>query len=219
MVVVMKTKDQQARVRILAKYGVEASRCKEVHFRAGQALHMQDDPIEHIFLIISGTAFIYKSASNGLSGASCYECSHGCIGAMEIFYDAPRFDCSSTASTDVTAFLVPIEYAHELLNSSFTFVRQIANDLAEQLRRTHITLINVQTHSALERLALYLVDTSKMGCYSATIQQAATAIGVSYRHAWRLFQELQENGVLKKQGKVYQIASPRKLYALASQTG
>lgn len=57
---------------------------------------------------------------------------------MEIFLDTMRFDCSSMASTDVTTFLLPIDYVQELLQSSFTFVRQIASDLAEQLQHTHV---------------------------------------------------------------------------------
>ena len=136
MVMIMKATDQRIRAEILARYDVDARRCREVFFPAGQQLHAQDAPLENIFLVISGSIFISKSSSNGLSGASCYECTHGCIGAMEIFLDTMRFDCSSVASTDVTTFLLPIDYVQELLQSSFTFVRQIASDLAEQLQHT-----------------------------------------------------------------------------------
>lgn len=186
----MKATDQRIRAEILARYDVDARRCREVFFPAGQQLHAQDAPLENIFLVISGSIFISKSSSNGLSGASCYECTHGCIGAMEIFLDTMRFDCSSVASTDVTTFLLPIDYVQELLQSSFTFVRQIASDLAEQLQHTHVILNDAQTHAAVERLARYLMVVSEQQLYRSGIQQAATAIGVSYRHAWRLFQEL-----------------------------
>ena len=114
----MKATDQRIRAEILARYDVDARRCREVFFPAGQQLHAQDAPLENIFLVISGSIFISKSSSNGLSGASCYECTHGCIGAMEIFLDTMRFDCSSVASTDVTTFLLPIDYVQELLQSS-----------------------------------------------------------------------------------------------------
>ena len=115
MVMIMKATDQRIRAEILARYDVDARRCREVFFPAGQQLHAQDAPLENIFLVISGSIFISKSSSNGLSGASCYECTHGCIGAMEIFLDTMRFDCSSVASTDVTTFLLPIDYVQELL--------------------------------------------------------------------------------------------------------
>ena len=176
----MKATDQRIRAEILARYDVDARRCREVFFPAGQQLHAQDAPLENIFLVISGSIFISKSSSNGLSGASCYECTHGCIGAMEIFLDTMRFDCSSVASTDVTTFLLPIDYVQELLQSSFTFVRQIASDLAEQLQHTHVILNDAQTHAAVERLARYLMVVSEQQLYRSGIQQAATAIGVSY---------------------------------------
>ena len=177
---IMKATDQRIRAEILARYDVDARRCREVFFPAGQQLHAQDAPLENIFLVISGSIFISKSSSNGLSGASCYECTHGCIGAMEIFLDTMRFDCSSVASTDVTTFLLPIDYVQELLQSSFTFVRQIASDLAEQLQHTHVILNDAQTHAAVERLARYLMVVSEQQLYRSGIQQAATAIGVSY---------------------------------------
>ena len=180
MVMIMKATDQRIRAEILARYDVDARRCREVFFPAGQQLHAQDAPLENIFLVISGSIFISKSSSNGLSGASCYECTHGCIGAMEIFLDTMRFDCSSVASTDVTTFLLPIDYVQELLQSSFTFVRQIASDLAEQLQHTHVILNDAQTHAAVERLARYLMVVSEQQLYRSGIQQAATAIGVSY---------------------------------------
>ena len=207
MVMIMKATDQRIRAEILARYDVDARRCREVFFPAGQQLHAQDAPLENIFLVISGSIFISKSSSNGLSGASCYECTHGCIGAMEIFLDTMRFDCSSVASTDVTTFLLPIDYVQELLQSSFTFVRQIASDLA------------AQTHAAVERLARYLMVVSEQQLYRSGIQQAATAIGVSYRHAWRLFQELLQDGTLEKEGRAYRIANTRQLLRLASLTG
>ena len=180
MVMIMKATDQRIRAEILARYDVDARRCREVFFPAGQQLHAQDAPLENIFLVISVSIFISKSSSNGLSGASCYECTHGCIGAMEIFLDTMRFDCSSVASTDVTTFLLPIDYVQELLQSSFTFVRQIASDLAEQLQHTHVILNDAQTHAAVERLARYLMVVSEQQLYRSGIQQAATAIGVSY---------------------------------------
>ena len=46
-----------------------------------------------------------------------------------------------------------------------------------------------------------------------------TAIGVSYRHAWRLFQELLQDGTLEKEGRAYRIANTRQLLRLASLTG
>lgn len=219
MVMIMKATDQRIRAEILARYDVDARRCREVFFSAGQQLHAQDAPLENIFLVISGSIFISKSSSNGLSGASCYECTHGCIGAMEIFLDTMRFDCSSVASTDVTTFLLPIDYVQELLQSSFTFVRQIASDLAEQLQHTHVILNDAQTHAAVERLARYLMVVSEQQLYRSGIQQAATAIGVSYRHAWRLFQELLQDGTLEKEGRAYRIANTRQLLRLASLTG
>ena len=166
---IMKATDQRIRAEILARYDVDARRCREVFFPAGQQLHAQDAPLENIFLVISGSIFISKSSSNGLSGASCYECTHGCIGAMEIFLDTMRFDCSSVASTDVTTFLLPIDYVQELLQSSFTFVRQIASDLAEQLQHTHVILNDAQTHAAVERLARYLMVVSEQQLYRSGI--------------------------------------------------
>ena len=53
----------------------------------------------------------------------------------------------------------------------------------------------------------------------ALIVAAATAIGVSYRHAWRLFQELLQDGTLEKEGRAYRIANTRQLLRLASLTG
>ena len=138
---------------------------------------------------------------------------------MKIFLDTMRFDCSSVASTDVTTFLLPIDYVQELLQSSFTFVRQIASDLAEQLQHTHVILNDAQTHAAIERLARYLMVVSEQQLYRSGIQQAATAIGGSYRHAWRLFQELLQDGTLEKEGRAYRIANTRQLLRLASLTG
>ena len=65
----METTDQRIRAEILARYGVNARRCREAFFPAGQQLHAQDAPLENIFLVISGAVFISKSSSNGLSGA------------------------------------------------------------------------------------------------------------------------------------------------------
>ena len=46
-----------------------------------------------------------------------------------------------------------------------------------------------------------------------------SAIGVSYRHAWRLFQELLQDGTLEKEGRAYRIANTRQLLRLASLPG
>ena len=65
MVMIMKATDQRIRAEILARYDVDARRCREVFFPAGQQLHAQDAPLENIFLVISGSIFISKSSSNG----------------------------------------------------------------------------------------------------------------------------------------------------------
>lgn len=46
MVMIMKATDQRIRAEILARYDVDARRCREVFFPAGQQLHAQDAPLE-----------------------------------------------------------------------------------------------------------------------------------------------------------------------------
>lgn len=163
-----------------------------------------DKPVEHLFFMIEGRAKIYKIHENGKRSLLQFLTTGDFIGELSLLEVEDQVKDVQTIDRCICLALPYRRVKQELLDDNH-FLKTIAKYLGKKvlLRVEHFS--NNQNYELKHRLAAYMLQTEVAGIYQEKHTETAEFLGVSYRHLIYTFNEFQQLGLIKKQGKGYEL--------------
>lgn len=206
-------------LQLLEEIGLQKEECIQEKYGPGDVIIRQGYPAEHIRFIIKGSVNVPVNASNGGIYLIRYSLAHSILGNVELLSGDDTYINGAIAVNTVETLAVPMTRARELMGVNVSFVRYMAKDLADKMKRTTQDILAAQTRTAEERLSFYLLETAEDGIYRTSLTVAANATGITYRHTWRLMQKLCGCGILSKEADGYHILQREELVKCAWKSG
>lgn len=192
----------------LAEYGLQSlfpDACTCMLFHPGEAVTREGMPITWLSVIISGKAKICSTAPNGKNLVLCYYVSDGLIGDLELMTGLTTATTTVVAITDFECISVSLYPHRAFLKSNAVFLNRLGNELAIKLLRSSDSFVSFALYSGEERLCSYILQTSHHNIFSDILTDVSCSVGMSYRHMFRLLNQLCEEAILEKRESGYHI--------------
>ena len=185
----------------LSEYGLscETVRGARVHlYRTGETILRQGCAMDSLYLLVSGTARVSVSSSDGKNLIFCSEVSSGMLGDVELALGERSASTTVVVASPLCCVVLPFSANEDALKANLRFMERLSRELAQKLQnRGHAHMASALLSSE-ERLCGYLLFTAQDGMFHEPMTEAAQAIGVSYRHVFRLINVLCQDGILEK---------------------
>lgn len=199
---------------ILKEYGINHIRAGSVscfHYEAGEAILLEGMPMLYVYLVISGKAKVCVSAVNGRDFVLSHYISNGVIGDVELMTNRQTASTSIIAVTEFTCIALPCQIYAKSLKSNLCFLNRIGFALSEKLLHTTRSCQYTALHTGEERLCSYIAETSVNGLFCEALTDVSCSIGISYRHLFRILNQLCRDGIIRKLANGYRITNPEEL--------
>lgn len=199
----------------LSEYDIFPDHAFCQYFQAGETILREGAFMEQLLIVMDGTAKVCATASNGRDLVLCYYLSDGLVGDIELMTDDHEATTTIIAITDFECIALPYRIYGADLKSNITFLNKTGRELSLKLLRSSKSFLSTALHSGEERLCTYILQTSHNGIFSETLTDVARLIGISYRHLFRILNQLCEQGILVKFSTGYRIINRRELERIA----
>ncbi|WP_431028066.1 transcriptional regulator YeiL [Lysinibacillus sp. LZ02] len=184
-------------------------------FFANEYIVRFDEDMPYLFFIIDGRAKIYRVHENGKRTLIQFLKKDDFIGELSLI-EVEKDLKDVVAINDCTCLAIPLSSSKELLLNSNLFLYDLSKYLGDKLlkRTNHYTAM--QDYEFKNRLAEYILQLENDGCFGEKHTETAEYLGVSYRHLMHTFNQFQQDGLLKKEGRQYFILNKGELEKLSS---
>ena len=162
-------------------------------------------PLTWLGIIVCGKAKICSTAPNGRNLVLCYYISEGIIGDLELMTGLKTATTTIAAITDFECITISLSIHSAALKSNTAFLNKVGNELALKLLRSSASFVSSSLYSGEERLCAYILQTSHNNMFSDILSDVSCSVGMSYRHMFRLLNQLCAQGILEKHGYGYLI--------------
>lgn len=204
----------------LTEYGINnmvLDACTCLHFKAGETILQEGMPIIQLMIVITGKAKVCSTGKNGKDLVLCYYISDGIIGDIELMTNTYVAATNMIAITDFECIALPYQkYAIELKNN-LAFLNRIGSELSAKLLRSSKNYVYTALYSGEERLCSYILQTSHDDIFDDILTDVSCSTGMSYRHMFRLLNQLCNDGLLNKRDKGYLIVDRDELIRRAAE--
>ena len=199
---------------MLAEYGlfgIDTTNASLIRFERGEWFITEGQPMDYLFILLSGKAKVCMSEPGGRSLILSYYVSEGVLGDLELLMGRREATSSLQALTPLLCIGLPLTVYSQLLLNQLPFVLRIAQGLASKLSENvnHTTEIILRPFEA--RLSGYLLQSAQGGVFSERLIDVAEQLGVSYRHLLRALKSFCEGGILEKRKDGYHIIDEKAL--------
>lgn len=185
--------------------------CLCLRFEAGETILHEGMPIMYLMFVVTGKVKICSTAKNGKDLVLCYYISDGIIGDLELMTDTYDATAGIIAITDFECIALPYQkYAIDLKNN-LAFLKRLGSELSMKLLRISKNYVFTTLHSGEERLCSYILQASHNAIFNEILTDVSCSIGMSYRHMFRLLNQLCTEGVLDKRDNGYIIVNREEL--------
>lgn len=194
----------------LAEYGLALSAltgCEARSYEAGETLVHVGGYIDNMLLITEGRAKICRYAANGRSLVLCYA-SSGLMENLEVLCGIENATASVVAMTDLVCLTIPWRANEAYLRGNSAFLDILCQGLARKLLHADSHVSSAALRSCEGRLCAYLLEFSYKGVFSELLTEAASYVGISYRHMLRILNQLCGEGLLEKGPSGYRLLDP-----------
>lgn len=199
----------------LAEYGLDLSAltgCEARFYEAGETIIQVGRYIDNMLLITEGRAKVCRYAANGRSLVLCYASSE-LMENLEVLCGIKNATTSVAAMTDLVCVAIPWRANEAYLRGNLAFLNGLCRSLADKLLCTSSHISSASLRSCEGRLCAYLLEFSYKGVFSELLTEAASYVGMSYRHMLRILNRLCREGLLEKGPAGYRILDPAGLEA------
>ena len=187
-------------------------------FEAGEIILHEGMAILYLLIAVKGKAKVCTIAKNGKDLALCYYISHGLIGDIELMTNTSIASSSVIAMTDFECIALPYKnYAADLKNN-LTFLNRLGSELSVKLIRSSKDYVSTALCSGEERLCSYILESSNNDVFNEVLADVSSSIGMSYRHMFRLLNQLCMDRVLDKKDYGYLIIDRHELIRRSADT-
>ncbi|MDD4843756.1 MAG: cyclic nucleotide-binding domain-containing protein [Anaerotignum sp.] len=185
----------------LKEYGLDfcsLQDCVLCSFDSGEVLLNQGDPVEHLFIVLRGKIKVCMLAANGKDLTLCYYIANGILGDVEFVQENKSASATSIAAFPSACIRIPLNLNQEYLIHNITFMNQVARGLSTKLLNSSYAHITSALYSGEERLCSYILMAEHNGMFTEILSDVSKSIGISYRHLFRLLNDMCQRGVLEK---------------------
>lgn len=170
-----------------------------------------------MYLLVKGKVKVFTSQENGKVYLINVESAPNSYGDLELF-KRETYSANAQALIDLIVIGVPRNYVEKTCYDYPPFLRFIADSLGRRLNNiTHISSQNL-CQPLKVKLAGYLIlhmeDQTRFKLYTS-MTDVADHLGATYRHISRTFKDLEEEGLIRKEGKWIEIINEPVMRKLA----
>ena len=130
---------------------------------------------------------------------------------MEILNDIKESIAEIKAISDLHCIALPNEQFQKEFNNNIVFSNMMAKVLANKLLNSSNNYANSALHSATSRLANYMLENTDSNNFADVLTEVATSTGMSYRHMFRILNEMCKDNIIEKTSSGYKILDIEKL--------
>ncbi len=195
-------------IAILKVYGLQnisVSDCTCVRYEAGERITEEGTSISKLTLVAKGHAKICRTSPNGKSLILCYYISEGVIGEIELLTGQSIATTTVIAISDFECVTVEYKKCKEELEGNLVFSHKLGVILARKMSESADNFVASALYSGEQRLCSYILQNSHHNYFSDVLTDVSSSIGMSYRHLFRLLEQLCKDGVLEKRKSGYKI--------------
>lgn len=199
----------------LSEYDIFPDHAICQYYQPGETILREGASMEQLLIVMTGTAKICATASNGRDLVLCYYLSEGLVGDIELMTDDYEAATTIIAITDFECIALPYRIYAAGLKSNLTFLNKMGRMLSVKLLQSSKSFVSTALHSGEERLCSYILQASHNDVFSESLTDVAGLIGISYRHLFRILNQLCNKGVLVKTSSGYRIVNRGELERIA----
>lgn len=202
---------ERARLEELGLTAEEIESCEVLAFQSGEYICREGAAIERLLMVEEGKAKVCQTGENGRDLIVCYYISEGTLGDLELMTGSGEAYNSVIAITALRGIALPRTICEGRLMETAPFLAHIGRELARNALNNVWSYKNASLHTAEERLCAYIRETSCRDLFREPLADAASSIGVSYRHLHRLLAGLCGQRILEKTPQGLRILDRRRL--------
>ncbi len=201
-------------IKKLEEYGISnmnlnAGLCQR--YKPGEAIYHEGMPISSLLIVVKGRAKVCTTAKNGKDLVLCYYISDGIMGDIEMMTNATTAASSVMAITEFECIALPYKnYAPDLKNN-LAFLNKLGRELSNKLLISSKNYVFTALHSGEERLCSYILESSHHNVFRDVLTDVSSSTGMSYRHMFRLLNQLCADKILDKKDNGYLIIDREEL--------
>lgn len=191
--------------------------CLYLRFEAGETILYEGMPILYLLIVIKGKAKVCTIGKNGKDLVLCYYISNGIIGDIELMTSTYIAATNIIAITDFECIALPYQKYAIDLKSNLAFLNRLGSELSIKLLRSSKNYIFTALYSGEERLCSYILQSSHNNLFNDVLTDVSASIGMSYRHMFRLLNQLCIDKILVKRDNGYLIVNRDELIRRAAE--
>lgn len=195
----------------LADYHIVPDNAVCMTYQSGETLLLEGQSVDYLLIVVAGTAKVCVSASNGRDLVLCYYISEGIVGDMELMTGTYEASTTIIAMSGFECIALPYRIYASELKANISFLNIIGRGLSLKLLKSSKNYLATALHSGEERLCAYILQAQHNGVFSETLTDVARLMGISYRHLFRILNQLCADGVLRKAPNGYHIVDQETL--------
>lgn len=191
---------------ILKKYGLDVrslNNCALYTFDPGELILSQGEAVENVFIVLQGKVKVCMLAANGKDLTLCYYIDSGILGDIEFMQDDKSASATSIAAILSVCISIPLRSNEEYLTHNNVFMNLLARGLSTKLLKSSNAHITSALYTGEERLCSYILMAEHNGVFTDILADVSRSIGISYRHIFRVLNDMCQTKVLEKTASGY----------------
>ena len=198
----------QAHQMVLAEYGLSAidtSNCCCALYTSGETIINQGDRFTSFWLVIQGRAKAFRLGKNGKTLIVSRYISSGVIGDIELMSNLPQAKTTVSAITQLECIQLHYSLCRKELTHNIVFSNKLGRGLALKLANSADAYVSSALYTGKQRLCAYILKNANAEFFSDALTEISASIGMSYRHMFRLLEELCDQNILCREGRGFSI--------------
>ncbi len=188
----------------------------ETRFKKGEILAMQDEPVNRLIILLSGSVKAEMTDAAGrIAKVEDIEAPSP-LAILFLFGAENRFPVQAIAREETTAAIIPRGSVLRMLSMNETILKNYLDISADFATRLSRKLSMMSLHTIRQKLAVYLLDLSKKQCSDTVIldrpkSALAEYFGVARPSLERELTAMQFDGLITAERRTIEIANRQEL--------